>query len=87
MGRYNAYQPQGASATNACAFTSKIKAGSWLISDQYGYPIRTHDGFAQFSSKQEAEWAVEYMNRAFSDGEESVQRKLRETLGIAEGES
>lgn len=56
----------------------------WVIVDRDDDPIRTHNGFAFFSYKAQAEWCAELMGGAFHCGVETNKRALRDLLGVAE---
>lgn len=83
--RYQSHQAVTGDIQGYHGYEMKVPPGSWTVVDRSGYPLRTHDGFAVFASKQQADWAAELMGHAFAHGAEAAQGLIREALGIADG--
>lgn len=81
MPKFNAFMaPQNVS--NRFGYAQKVPPGSWLISDEYGYPVRVHNGFAVFTTAEQAQWCAEMARDAFEAGRDAMRAELRALLGI-----
>ena len=60
--------------------------GPWTITDDHSFPIRTHDSYAQFSTKKEAEYCRELMERAYHEGQDDIRKSFKALLDIEEPE-
>lgn len=62
--------------------------GWYTIADNadYGTAMRVHNGFAVFTTQEQAAWACELMTSTFSQGEDAARAEIRSALGIAEAE-
>ena len=58
--------------------------GGYTIGNQYGFPIRVHNGYANFKNQKEANWAAEIANGAFEYGMIEKAKQIRECLNILE---
>lgn len=73
---------QGDTISNRYGYAMKAPYEGWVIVDREDDPIRTHNGFAFFSYKAQAEWCVELMRNAFHLGVDSNKRALRDLLDL-----
>lgn len=65
-------------------YTITPKEDCWTLVDNSDRPQRSHDGFPQFTTGQQACWAAEFANGAIGIGREEAQADVRKALGIGE---
>lgn len=65
-------------------YTITAKEACWTLVDSSDRPQRSHDGFPQFTTEQQARWAAEFANGAIGIGREEAQADVRKALGIGE---
>ncbi|UTC29167.1 hypothetical protein BAMBUS_00840 [Brevundimonas phage vB_BpoS-Bambus] len=69
---------------NRYGYEQRVGPGAYTIIDADDNPIRVHNGFAVFTSVEQAAWCVELMRVAFFEGEASVKAAMRNLLDIPE---
>lgn len=61
-----------------------IEGQPWTVVDEEGHAVRTHDGYARFTTEQQARWTAELANIGLSIGADEAKAAIRAALGIAE---
>lgn len=71
-------------AENRYGYRQPMPEGSWLVGDDFGYPVRVHNGFAVFTTAKQAAWCAEMMNGAFEQGKDAARAEIRTALGLSD---